>query len=428
MEKNILKRIFFDEHNHWNQFLLKHENKVRPIVVKEVEKFKGCGKVVNGFKLFVCEGCHDLKKVAYRCKGRFCTTCSVGESEEWSRLISHDMFQVNHRHVIFTVDEGLREVFLLHRRLLKPMMDEAAKLLRDYFYKKTKVIPGIISGLHTFGSRVNFNPHVHMLVTMGGINAQGEYVKYDFLPFGMLRKQWQTVVLKLIRKNLNPREKKQVQSRLQAAYQNNGKGFYIHAPKQKGKIEEQLRYIGRYMRRPAIGLNRIEAYDGQSVTFTYKDKTNGQQKKETISVEEFISRLIRHIPDEQFKTIRHYGMYSRKTKGDTRKLLTEWQKEVKKWIVRIGSKLKRRNWREKFLAAKQPDPLRCPKCDNCYIYKGEVCLQEGVLTIRVALCDNTRNYLERVIRHFTSQQTTQKEKQKQTNYYQGTSNIRMSTV
>ncbi|MEG0260512.1 MAG: transposase [Lysinibacillus sp.] len=154
--------------------------------------------------------------------------------------------------------------------------------------------------------------------------VQGEYIKYDFLPFEMLRKQWQTVVLKLIRKNLNPREKKQVQSRLQAAYQNNGKGFYIHAPKQKGKVKEQLRYIGRYMRRPAIGLNRIEAYDGQNVTFTYKDKTDGQQKSETISVEEFISRLIRHIPDEQFKTIRHYGMYSRKIKGVTRKLLTKW--------------------------------------------------------------------------------------------------------
>ena len=158
---NNLKRIFFDENNHWNQFLKKHGKKIRPIVLKEVEKFKGCGKVINGFKLFVCEGCHDIKKIAYLCKGRFCTTCSVGESEEWSRVLSHDMIQVNHRHVIFTMDEGLRDVFLLHRHLLKPLMDEAARLLKDFFYKKAKVTPGIISGLHTFGSRVNFNPHVH---------------------------------------------------------------------------------------------------------------------------------------------------------------------------------------------------------------------------------------------------------------------------
>ena len=163
MEKNILKRIFFDKHNHWNKFLLKHENKVRRVVIKEIDKFKGCGKVVNGFKLFVCEGCHDVKKVAYRCKGRFCTTCSVGESEEWSRVMSHDMFQVNHRHVIFTIDEGLREIFLLHRGLLKPLMDKAAELLKEYFYKKKKVIPGIISGLHI---NVNTNMYIFACVRM----------------------------------------------------------------------------------------------------------------------------------------------------------------------------------------------------------------------------------------------------------------------
>ncbi|WP_205416533.1 transposase, partial [Escherichia coli] len=75
---------------------------------------------------------------------------------------------------------------------------------------------------------------------------------------------------------------------------------YVHAPKQKGNVKEQLRYIGRYIRRPAIGLNRIEAYDGQMVTFKYVDKTDGVEKTESVTVEEFIARLIRHIPDEQF--------------------------------------------------------------------------------------------------------------------------------
>jgi hypothetical protein len=103
---------------------------------------------------------------------------------------------VNHRHVIFTIDEGLRDVFLLHRHLLKALTDEAAKLIMGFFKKKAKVTPGIIAGLHTFGSGINFNPHVHMLVTMGGLTKQGEWKQYDFLPFAMLRKQWQTVVLK----------------------------------------------------------------------------------------------------------------------------------------------------------------------------------------------------------------------------------------
>jgi hypothetical protein len=88
MEKNILKQIFFDTHQHWEAFKNKHGAKIRPIVIKEVEKFRDCGDSRKGFKLFVCEGCNDVRKVTYRCKGRFCTTCSVGESEEWSRLLT----------------------------------------------------------------------------------------------------------------------------------------------------------------------------------------------------------------------------------------------------------------------------------------------------------------------------------------------------
>ncbi|UZH05460.1 transposase zinc-binding domain-containing protein [Heyndrickxia coagulans] len=142
-----MKQILFDEHQHWEDFKKKYGARIRPIVIKEVEKFRDCGNLKNGFKLFVCEGCHHTHLVPFRCKGRFCTTCSVGESEEWSRLLTEEALQVNHRHVIFTIDEGLRDIFLWHRELLKPLMDEAAKLITDYFQKKAKVTLGIIAGV-----------------------------------------------------------------------------------------------------------------------------------------------------------------------------------------------------------------------------------------------------------------------------------------
>ncbi|MGG1635620.1 transposase [Paenibacillus sp. NRS-1760] len=127
----------------------------------------------------------------------------------------------------------------------------------------------------------------------------------------MLRKQWQVVVLKLIRSHLSGAEKRQVQARLQKAYTENAEGFYVHAPKQRGSIREQLRYIGRYIRRPAIARKRIKEYDGEYVVFNYHDKTSDEEKTERLTVEAFIKRLIRHIPDEHFKTIRYYGVYSR---------------------------------------------------------------------------------------------------------------------
>ncbi|WNC17624.1 transposase [Brevibacillus brevis] len=129
--------------------------------------------------------------------------------------MEEEVFQVHHRHVILTIDEGLRVVFLKHRELLKVFMDEGARLVKEYFEKKHKVTPGIIVGLHTFGSKMNFNPHLHMLVTMGGMKNNGEWKTYDFIPFEMLRKQWQTIVLKLIRRMLSEEEKKKIQPLLQ---------------------------------------------------------------------------------------------------------------------------------------------------------------------------------------------------------------------
>jgi hypothetical protein len=113
-------------------------------------------------------------------------------------------------------------------------------------------------------------------------------------------------------------EKKEVQPLLQKAYSKNGEGFYVHAPKQKGNVKEQLQYIAGYIRRPAIALGRIEEYGGEYVTFKYVDKTNGKEKRETLSVEAFIGRLVPHIPDEHFKTIRYYGVYSRRLKRQSK--------------------------------------------------------------------------------------------------------------
>jgi hypothetical protein len=325
-----------------------------------------------------------------------------------------DVFQVNHRHVVFTIDEGLWGIFLLHRKMLKEFMDEAVRIIKEHFEKKHKITPGIIAGLHTFGSRLNFNPHVHMLVTMGGMRSNGEWKTYDYVPFEMLRKQWQTVVLKLIRKSLNAEEKKQVQSRLQKAYSANGEGFYVHAPKQKGNVKKQLGYIGRYIKRPAIALKRIQSYDGEYVVFSYHDKTSGEEKTEKVTVEEFIARVIRHIPDENFKTIRYYGVYSRRLKKVSKTLVTSWQKEARKWIVRAQRRLNRRNWRERIQRATGKDPLVCPKCECYYEYKGEVCLEEGKLTIKYAACERARGCLERMIRDLTGKQENEKQKEETT--------------
>jgi hypothetical protein len=177
---------------------------------------------------------------------------------------------------------------------------------------------------------------------------------------------------------------------LQVAYKENGDGFYVQTPKQRGNVKVQLGYIGRYMRRPAKAIHRIKKYDGEIVVFSYIDKTDGQEKLEEVTVEEFINRIIRHIPDDQFKTIRHYGVYSRR-----KDLVTAWQQEARRWIVKAKKVMKRRNWRERVKAGTGKDPLVCPKCECYYEYKGEVCLEEGIFAGEVCRLQDNKSSIRK---------------------------------
>lgn len=100
MAKNILHSIFFDEYNHWDKLVDNYGQRIREVVQSEVNKFRHCGEIVRGFRLFVCEGCNDVKKVAFRCKGKFCPTCAMGETQRWSEAVAKDMYKTVHRHIV----------------------------------------------------------------------------------------------------------------------------------------------------------------------------------------------------------------------------------------------------------------------------------------------------------------------------------------
>ena len=96
--------------------------------------------------------------------------------------------------------------------------------------------------------------------------------------------------------------------------------------------------------------------------------------------------------------------------------LSIWQQNIKRWVVKVKKTLRRQTWRERIVANGKRDPLVCPKCECYYEYKGEVCLENGKLEIKVALCATTRAYLERVIEHLTSIQTPPKREEKEEKY------------
>lgn len=396
MKPNILQAIFFDENTNWESFLQKHHRRLRPVVKLEVQKFRECGDIRKGYRLFVCEGCNDVKIIPLKCKGKFCPTCATGESQRWADIVSSDLLTVTHRHVIFTIDEGLRDIFLMDKYrvpLLKGLMDEAARIISE-FYAKKKLKVGIVAALHSFGSQLEFNPHVHMIVTMGGVNNSGEWEDYDYIPFPMLRKFWQNAVLKLIRRTLNTWDKRRVQPRLQAAYTEHGEGFYVNAPKRsRTNLKGLLKYISRYMKKGPIALNRIIMYDGETVMFHYKDKRTNTTETKTMCVEEFIGALIRHIPDRNFKTIRRYGIYSCRIKSLMKKIVAEYQKKIKRMLINLKKALKPQKWDERIYEEFGENPLECTKCGEYLEFCGMSVRKNGRLKVQYTKNEDASRFM-----------------------------------
>lgn len=116
-------------------------------------------------------------------------------------------------------------------------------------------------------------------------------------------------------------------------------------------------YIGRYTKRPVLAQSRIKEYDGKYVTFEYEDKAEEMHKLTRMTVEEFIARLIIHIPDKGFRQIRHYGMYAtRRRKTDLARARELLKQPPPAEVIPV-------NWRQRRkLQNGGYDPLICHRC------------------------------------------------------------------
>ena len=115
------------------------------------------------------------------------------------------------------------------------------------------------------------------------------------------------------------------------------------------------KYISRYLGRPPIATSRIDAYNGDSVTFHYKRHEDEKLVVETLPALDFISRLIQHIPEKHFKMIRYYGLYARHRESD-KLLFRAISQKARPFLLSFNK------WRCSIIASFGYDPLKCPKC------------------------------------------------------------------
>ncbi|MBC7961113.1 MAG: transposase [Vallitaleaceae bacterium] len=344
-----IKDIFVDR---WDDFVaLGHP--IRPDVLNNVNRIIHCGDPSMGHALYFCDHCGHIKHVPFTCKSRFCNSCGSKYVQDRANKISSKLIHCDHRHIVFTIPEELRYYFRKDRSLLNLLFEASASTIHSWFYKLNKsesFKPGFISTLHTFGRDLKWNPHIHMLITEGASGNRTIWRKISHFPFTMLRTRWQASLLDLLHQKLGNSAFYKLKTFLFKTYKD---GFYVYAKSNmNSKSTDTVQYIIRYTGRPAMAQSRILDYDGTFVTFFYDRHEDDQRVTEKLHVFEFFKRLIIHIPDEQFKMIRHYGLYAKKYKHSSKLFLLET----------LEKKRFRKNhshWRARLLFSFGIDPLRC---------------------------------------------------------------------
>lgn len=319
-----------------------------------------CGDPSFGGAMYGCSKCGTLKFVPFRCHSRFCPTCGTKYSIDRTTSMSFKIINVQHRHCVFTIDSELRHFFLEDRSLLSVLFKAVQSVIIRMFHKinqKEMFTPGFILVLHTFGRDLKWNPHIHCLLSEGGIGNSGFWRAITHFNYTYLRNAFRTALLNLMEERLGP-SFKPVKAR---CYVEHKDGFYVYAKPNKCNPKIVTKYIGRYLGRPVIATSRIDNYDGETVTFHYNRHADNKLIVETIPAMEFIARLIQHIPEKHFKQIRYYGLYARHRDTD-KKIHLALAKEKRKIFLSFN------RWRDRILASFGYDPLKCPCCGQSMLF------------------------------------------------------------
>lgn len=248
---------------------------------------------------------------------------------------------------------------------------------------KEGFVPGVCIVLHTFGGKLNFHAHLHVLLTLGGLGDDSNFdfniwQDHSFFPAKWLKTEFKRLLLKQLRQLAKeklliiPNELKKLwwqKHKLADFYRLSQKLWqiiwYVHIGEKLDNAEYTTQYIGRYAKRPCLSETKIIDYDQVkgTVTFAYKDKISQTDEQLTLSIEEFIIRIIRHIPEKNFRMIRYYGLYANPVKNKLLPVLL-YQITVLFGIAKLTFSPEEQpsNWRERITMLTGNDPLFCSDC------------------------------------------------------------------
>ena len=279
-----------------------------PSQSKVLEDLVRCRTEACGGHLYQCDRCAHQLYSYHSCGNRHCPKCHGQQTQRWLAQQRQRLLPCAYYFVTFTLPAAVRPLIYAHQKVLYALLLRSAsaalqKLAADPQYVGAQL--AMLAVLHTWRRDLLDHPHVHLLVSAGGLSAEGQHWVHPknraFLVPGF-------ALSKIFRGKFRAGLKKlglldQVPN---VVWSQKWNIQLQHA----GRGEKVLDYLGRYAFRIAISNSHLQAFDNGQVTFGYRDNKTQEIKHLTLSAHEFIRRFLRHVLPRGFVKIRAYGLWS----------------------------------------------------------------------------------------------------------------------
>lgn len=361
--------------SHGAAFLQKYGSHLSVTQKKALRDLALCRTAALGGHVERCLDCGHERPAYNSCRNRHCPKCQALSRARWLERESGYLLPVEYHHVVFTLPAELAELAAQHpAALYNLLMQSASATLREVAAnpKRLGAQIGVLMVLHTWGQNLHHHPHVHCVVTGGGLscNTRGEIDATPrwvscrpgfFLPVRVLSRVNRGKFLAGLRALAG--QGKVTLPDLGPLY---AKDWVVYAKPPFGGPEQVLKYLARYTHRVALSNHRLVKLEEGRVTFRYHDYADSRKETLlTLSADEFLRRFVMHVLPKGFMKIRHYGLLASRQR-ETR--LRQARKLLLSKLALQGSPA---------TGIEPSEPARCPHC-------GSVRLARGALLPRVA--------------------------------------------
>ena len=367
-------------HEHAHGLPLRHLRAMRAIEI--------CRTAELGGHVDECDYCGALRISYNSCRNRHCPKCQCLDKERWLEAQKRDVLPTQYFHVVFTLPQALRPLALRNQKVVYNLLFRAVSETIKELCEDPKHLgaePGFIALLHTWSQTLLDHPHIHCIVTGGGLSRDGDQwvpcKKTFFIPVKVLSAVFRGKFLDYLKKGYEKKgltfsgavahlaEEKAFTAMMNKLY---GQDWVVYCKPPFKNAETVIEYLGRYTHRVAISNERIVNLNDNRVTISYRDSADHDQiKRLTLDAFEFIRRFLLHILPDGFMKIRHYGLLSNRNRKTRLKRCREL---LGVSINQDQKKDGEETWEDVFYRVTGIDPRICPCCD-----KGRMVLRETLL-------------------------------------------------